>query len=107
MLKPAPPIPNVERQRQFRERNPGYYRKYYARKKSIRLAAVAQRKALALANAAPAAAEVVPAFAEPLMLPAPVEPLVLPGLNAIPTREQLAAQAEREILLVPTMRRAA
>src|SRR5689334_4239690 len=43
MLKPAPPIPNVERQRKFRERNPGYYRKYYARKRSIRLAAVAQR----------------------------------------------------------------
>jgi hypothetical protein len=101
MLKPAPPIPNVERQRQFRERNPGYYRKYYARKRSIRLAAVAQMKALALA-----AAE-APVHAEPLMLPAPAERIILPGLNAIPTREQLAAQAQPEILVIPAIRLAA
>jgi hypothetical protein len=79
MLKPAPPTPNIERQRQFRERNPGYFRKYYARKKSSWLAAKAKRAAQWQA----AAAE-VPAQREPLMLPAPAVVPILPGLNTIP-----------------------
>lgn len=66
---------NNERQRKFRERNPGYYRKYYGAKRRMRLAATAKLRAdrLAAANA--------PAPREPLMLPAPVE---LP--NAIDAR---------------------
>jgi hypothetical protein len=33
----------------------------------------------------------------PLMLPAPAETVRIPGVNAIPTRDELAAMAEERI----------
>jgi hypothetical protein len=76
---------NAERQRRFRERNPGYYGRLHARRRAEAKAAVAQRLAMAQA---------VAVRREPLMLPAPVELLEIPGLNAIPAtmpgRERVA-----------------
>jgi hypothetical protein len=75
MLRPAAPKSNAERQREFRERNPGYYGRLHARRRAEINAAVAQQSAMA---------QVVAVRREPLMLPAPVEVLEIPGLNAIP-----------------------
>lgn len=75
---------NTERQRQFRERNPGYYGRLHARRR----AASRPRQAQLIAAAQPTAKE-----RQPLMLPAPVEVLEIPGLNAIPMtpgRERVA-----------------
>jgi hypothetical protein len=70
MVKPAPPLSNAERQRQFRARHPNYDHRYRARRK----AAIAGGLAVMAA----------PAAAEPLALPAPAELPLFPGLNAIP-----------------------
>ena len=48
---------NVERQRRFRKRNPGYFRKYYALRKAMRKVIQARMRAEAQAAAALAAAE--------------------------------------------------
>jgi hypothetical protein len=69
---------NVQRQRRFRARHPGYFQRYHAR----------QKAAIAALQAAPAE----PAAAEPLMLPAPVEMPLFPGLSAIPTTPARAPQ---------------
>jgi len=34
MLRPAPPMSNTERQRRFRERNPGYYQRLHAKRRA-------------------------------------------------------------------------
>jgi hypothetical protein len=78
MLLPFRPTSNTERQRQFRERNPGYYGRLHRRQKAeidARLAA----KALAAAEVA-----VTVTRREPLMLLAPVEMIEIPGMNVIP-----------------------
>jgi hypothetical protein len=59
---------NAERQRQFRERNPGYYTRLRAKRK-------AQMEAFAAARVA--------AAARVLALPAPVEMPIIPGMNTI------------------------
>jgi hypothetical protein len=97
---------NTERQRRFRERNPGYYgRLHRKRKQELLVFADAQRAALATGLTQSAAMKVayqvacnqvnfLQAMAQvkrPLMLPAPVEQMLIPGLNAIPTREQMHA----------------
>ena len=69
----VPAMSNAERQRQFRQRNPGYYGRLHAK-----------RRAAVRALAAARAAAATPARAEPLMLPAPAELLIIPGVNAIP-----------------------
>ena len=66
---------NAERQREFRERNPGYYQRLHAERR----AAV---KALAEARATAAVATI----RTPLALPAPVEAILIPGMYAIPAR---------------------
>lgn len=76
MLLPVPRMSNTERQRKFRKRHPGYFKKYNGRKKASRLAAQAQLKADARAQAEQAAAEAAAAVthepaALPLTLPAP------------------------------------
>ena len=78
MVKPAPPLSNAERQRQFRARHPNYDHRYRARRK----AAIAGRLAVMAA----------PAAAEPLALPAPVQMPLFPGLNAIPATPARAPQ---------------
>ena len=74
---------NVERQRRFRERNPGYYNRYNARHKvNHQEAAAAWEAAMAQAQAAEEA-QAKRATAGPLMLPAPAVIPVLPGINTI------------------------
>ena len=70
-----PPVSNNERQRQFRERNPGYYRRYRLRPE----AAVAP----VMESAPPA-------------LPAPAMHIEIPGMNAIdiPLASRAGAAAE-------------
>src|SRR5688500_12239052 len=84
-----PPMSNAERQRHFRERNPGYYGRLHAKRRAA-VRALATARAAASATAAKSA---------PLMLPAPVEMIVIPGLNAIP--QTLAAA--RELAPLPVM----
>ncbi|MEM1445666.1 MAG: hypothetical protein AAGF84_06390 [Planctomycetota bacterium] len=60
------PISNRERQRQFRARNPGYFKKYNARAKASRRAAKAANEAYRQARKWAAAA---PLFAELIMAP--------------------------------------
>ena len=91
---------NLERQRRFCERNPGYYRKRKARNSARMQMVMAEMATPAAAQmlALPAPVEVcvIPAKPAPLpllMLPAPVEVIVIPGLNAIPSRA--AAVRER------------
>jgi hypothetical protein len=74
MLRPSPPMSNAERQRLFRERNPGYYGRLHARQRARVKALAAQRAAVA---------QLLAVKPTPLMLPAPVVIPVIPGLNAI------------------------
>jgi len=80
MLRPCPPMSNVERQRQFRKRHPGYFSKYKAVAQNARKAARAAWAAEAAAATASAASAEA---ASPLMLPAPAEIPVIHGLIAI------------------------
>ncbi|MGC4031893.1 MAG: hypothetical protein QM754_09215 [Tepidisphaeraceae bacterium] len=111
-----PPVSNAERQRRFRERNPGYYQRLHARRRA-RLEAFSGLKVLVgdadvaatlalqdqtaetVVHCLPA---VVPAAV--LALPAPAEALVpLPLFSdraTIPTREELAAERETVELVV-------
>jgi hypothetical protein len=75
-MRPSPPVSNVERQRQFRERNPGYYKRLHAKRR----AAVEELSAQRLA-----AAQATVVKREPLMLPAPVETIEIPGMTTIPS----------------------
>jgi hypothetical protein len=84
MLRPAPPMTNAERQRQFRARNPGYYGRLHARRRAGQKAAAAAMNAQLMALAAKR---------EPLLLPAPVELLVIPGINAIPAAMPIRSAA--------------
>ena len=91
MLRPFVAMSNAERQRLFRERNPGYYGRLHRRRRAegeARLAAMA------------AAAAAAPARAVPLMLPAPVEMPLFPGLNTIarkPVPVEVPAEVPAEI----------
>ena len=88
MLKRSPPMSNVERQRRFRERNPGYYGRFHARQRAAIDASIQPKRLAAAQQAAVPQRQL-------LMLPAPVELLEIPGLNAIPAtmpvREKVAA----------------
>ena len=77
MVTHVPPASNAERQRAFRERNPGYYGRLHAKQRAATKAMLAEMNAAAQAI-------VTAARREPLMLPAPVEVLEIPGMNAIP-----------------------
>lgn len=76
---------NGERQRLFRERNPGYYGRLHAKRNAAAKAAAAQLRAQAQALAE---------TPEPLALPAPAVPIEIPGMTTIPTKQEIhAAQA--------------
>jgi hypothetical protein len=91
LLRPGP-VSNTERQREFRERNPGYYGRLHRKRKAEIEAHIAARKAAELALAEqqlplflPAPVEATPtATPVRLALPAPVEQveLIFPGLEA-------------------------
>jgi hypothetical protein len=88
MLSIPPPMSNRERQRRFRERNPGYYGRLHAKRRAKIAAALAEREAVA---------QILAVKREPLMLPAPVETIEIPGMTtieAIPAREKLAVLRE-------------
>ena len=86
MLTIPPPVSNAERQRNFRERNPGYYQRLQARK---RAGVRAELEAMAM---------VAPTPEETLALPAPVEVLELPGLNLL--HVQSDASSAREMVAI-------
>jgi hypothetical protein len=76
MLRPCPPKTNAQRQREFRERNPGYYQRLHAKRRTMIAASLAQRRESEAAMAV--------MFAKlPLMLPAPVETIEIPGMTTI------------------------
>jgi len=75
MLPPVGPKSNTERQRQFRERNPGYYGRLHARRRAAMDADVVRLLAAAQATAVKR---------EPLALPAPLVAIEIPGMNTIP-----------------------
>lgn len=83
MLIIPPPTPNRERQRLFRERNPGYYRKYSARRR--------QMNKVAFENAA-ARWRAMNGVSEPLMLPAPAVTAEIPGMTVIAPAAQKVEQ---------------
>ena len=74
MLQRPKPVSNFERQRQFRERNPGYFNKYNARRRAAAEATRAKIQEEARAMALQG---------EPLMLPAPVVTVEIPRMNTI------------------------
>jgi hypothetical protein len=77
-----------ERVRRFRERNPGYDRRFMARQRAEVKQAVARMKA----DAIPAAQVVAPA--EPLMLPAPVADPMMAQLNGLAAWQKSQSNAE-------------
>ena len=91
-----PPMSNTERQRQFRERNPGYYGRLH-RKRKAELEAMARATVEARVAAAvtvEASVQVTAVRREPLMLPAPVVIFEIPGVNAIPAAMPVREYAE-------------
>jgi hypothetical protein len=72
-----PPVSNTERQRQFRERNPGYYARIQAKKRAASKAYVAAMRQKERAIAA------MLAKSRQLLLPAPVELPAIAGMNSI------------------------
>ena len=105
LLIPAPKS-NAERQREFRERNPGYFRKYYAVKRSIakrvraRMQAEAQAAQAALIAAARAEATLaILAKPEPLMLPAPAQDPTMAANKALV--DTVAVRAVRQAAPLP------
>jgi len=84
------PKSNAERQREFRQRHPGYYQRLHAKRRAAVRAIRAQREFVT------AFAMQISSVAVYRALPAPVETIVIPGVNAIPTmreviRERVAA----------------
>lgn len=79
-----PPMSNTERQRAFRERNPGYYGRLHRQRKAEQRAFVAAHNA---------AKQLVALKPMPLMLPAPAEDPAMAALNAL--KASLASRAER------------
>jgi hypothetical protein len=75
---------NCERQRLFRERNPGYYQRLHAKRRALEKPVVEAMLAEARAMATKR---------EPLMLPAPAVPIEIYGINSIPTRSDAEAVA--------------
>jgi hypothetical protein len=80
-----PPMTNAERQREFRLRNPDYYRLLQAKRRAPLKAARAARRREMAAGARVAA--ILHAYRTlPLMLPAPVETIEIAGITALPLR---------------------
>lgn len=92
MLFIPPPVSNAERQRQFRERNPGYYGRLHAKRRGCLRVPMTATIAIA-----------APATRTPLMLPAPVEAIIIPGINTIP----VAATPMPDRIAIPLNRSAA
>jgi hypothetical protein len=85
MLLTVSPTSNTERQREFRERNPGYYGRWHRRRKAKIEAAIHAHAAL---------------HAPALALPAPVQLLLPAPMEQLP----LFTFADREAELIPLTR---
>jgi hypothetical protein len=86
-LRKSPPKTNAERQREFRERNPGYYARIKAKQRAAGRAHVKQMQAadaIALADQA-----------MPLMPPAPVETIEPAGITIPPSPTAIAEATVR------------
>jgi hypothetical protein len=90
----SPAMSNAERQRQFRKRNPDYYRLLHAKRRAASKARFAEYMA--------AQAQVQAVRREPLMLPAPVEEILIPGMNAIPTSMPVREAVEITLSIPPS-----
>jgi hypothetical protein len=83
------PVSNAERQRQFRERNPGYYGRLKAKERAATKARVEKKIAIEA---------ILYAYRTmPLMLPAPVEALEIRGMTTILRRDETPAFAMAEL----------
>lgn len=99
------PMSNVERQREFRRRNPDYNRRYKAAQRARSKAWLeAYRAAQAVPAAVPAPPVVLmlPAPKPLLMLPAPVEDPMMAALDAL--AESIKSRAAAEALPIPADR---
>lgn len=76
MIRPFKAMSNTERQREFRRRNPGYYKRLHARRRS---ALKVHLPALVIENT-PVEQKVQ------LMLPAPVVTVDIPGMTTIASK---------------------
>ncbi len=86
MLITPPPMSSTERVRKFRQRNPGYDRRFMARQRAIANQSSARLVAEAFAAIRPEAPS------EPLMLPAPVaEEMMAPLSGLAALRESQSA----------------
>lgn len=83
---------NTERQRQFRERNPGYYGRLHRKRKAEMEAYAAARQ-----TEQRAAVQVTEEVKTPLALPAPAIVFTFEGINAIPTTKV----ESREAVIIP------
>jgi hypothetical protein len=90
-----PAVSNTERQRQFRQRNPGYYGRLKAKQRAASKAWVKERLAIAQG-----VAEILCAYLKtPLMLPAPVDTIELPGITTIRRLDPISIPLRAEPLL--------
>jgi hypothetical protein len=76
MLSHPPPKSNLERQRLFRLRHPGYFNKYNARRSAMGKEVKEKMRAMAAAMSAMD-------NHQQLMVPAPVQTIEIPGMNTI------------------------
>jgi len=104
MLVIPAPKSNVQRQREFRRRNPGYFKKYYAIKRSMAKRIRSRMQAEAQAAFAAARAEATLAILakpEPLMLPAPVQDPTMAAIDALAAALGYARERETMPLGAP------
>ena len=97
MLRPSAPMSNIERQRRFRERHPGYYGRLHRKRRAFIKAILAQRGAEANAQAqaeAHAQAELL-AHAKAIVASCNRVPLMLPAPTIDPLASEIAALAEK------------
>jgi hypothetical protein len=108
------PASNAERQRRFRKRHPGYFRKFDACNRARRIAVqtkvMALMRELALARSAEIEAQLAPpaspapslVFKTQLMLPAPVQDPAMEAIDALAASlASLASRSSREPLPIP------
>ena len=96
-----PPVSNTERQREFRQRNPGYYGRLHAKRRAESKARPAAQAAVEQPGlSAPFATPAVP-MKPLLMLPAPVQDPAMDALNALAASLK-SGSAHREVLPVST-----
>src|SRR5688572_24923223 len=89
-----PPVSNTERQRQFRERNPGYYGRLHAKSRAECKARVAAALAAVQQVALP-----VPPVTPVLMLPAPVQDPAMAALNAMAAKLKSKSAAAEPVMI--------